>query len=242
MPEAIPLVVLGASAFGELASLLRDIHAAPTGPRYRVVTLLDDDASRHGTTVHGAGVAGGLDRWVDYPEAAFVFLIGSHRSRIARRALLTRLAIPVERFVTLRHPSSVVFVGAEIGRGCLLYSGTVVFNDSVIEDFVLLLPNSVVGAGCLVAECALIASSVSMGSGTRVGPCCHIGAGAVINEGIELGAGSQVAMASFVVRSLPDGALCMGNPAQALSKVAVPDAVLAAWRDHPRRGRREVAP
>lgn len=229
------LVVLGASAYGEAGSLIRDINAASAAPAHEVVALLDDDPALHGTQVHGVEVVGGLDRWVEFPDAGLVFLIGSHRSRILRRALLQRLAIPTERFVTLVHPSAVLFEGARVGRGCLLYSGVVVFNDTALEDFVLVLPNSVIGAKSIVAECALVASSVSMGSGVRVGPCSHVGAGAVVAEGIELGAGSQVAMASFVVRPLADGVMCMGNPAQALSRTAIPEELAALWRDHPCR-------
>ena len=151
MLEPAQLVVLGASAFGEAASLLRDINASEGGPRYKVVALLDDNDGLHGTEIQGVPVAGGLDRWADYPGSSFVFLIGSHRSRIQRRSILQRLNIPRERFATLIHPTAVVFEGAQIGRGCLLYSGVVVFNDSVLEDFVLILPNSVVGAHCTVA-------------------------------------------------------------------------------------------
>jgi sugar O-acyltransferase (sialic acid O-acetyltransferase NeuD family) len=231
----IPLVILGASAFGEAASLLRDINAGRTVDAFRVVAILDDDTTTHGTTVHDAPVVGALERWVDFPDASFVFLIGSHRTRVVRRSILSRLGIPTERFVSLIHPAAVLFEGAQVGAGCLIYSGAVIFNDTILEDFVLVLPNSVVGAACTIAECALIASSVSIGSGVRIGPCSHIGAGAVINEGIELGAGSQVAMASFVVRPLPDGAFCMGNPAQSLTKIEIPRELSDLWRNHPSR-------
>lgn len=232
MPAPTQLVILGASAFGEAASLLRDINAASEEPRYEVVALLDDNVDAHGTTVHGVRVAGSLAAWSDYADAKFVFLIGSHRSRVIRRDILARLAIPRERFVTLVHPTANLFGGVTLGVGCLIYSGAVVFNDTSIEDFVLVLPNSVIGAFGTVATCSLIASSVSIGSNVRVGPCVHIGAGAVVNEGIELGAGAQVAMASFCVRSLPNGVFCMGNPAQALSKIDIPDALAETWRTH----------
>ncbi len=235
MSAPTQLVVLGASAYGEAASLIRDINAAQDDPVFEVVALLDDNTEAHGTSVHGVSVAGGLDLWTDYPGAQFVFLIGSHRSRVIRRDILARLKIPRERFATLVHPTANLFGGVSIGAGSLLYSGSVVFNDTVLEDFVLVLPNSVIGAHGTVAEYSLIASSVSIGSGVRIGPCVHVGAGAVVNEGIELGAGSQVAMAAFCVRNLPDGVFCMGNPAQALSKMDIPEALAESWRSHPCR-------
>ncbi|MFT6396319.1 MAG: sugar O-acyltransferase (sialic acid O-acetyltransferase NeuD family) [Bradymonadia bacterium] len=235
MIETTSLVILGASAFGEVASLIRDINDAAQRPVYEVIALLDDNAETHGSTVHGVHVSGQLSNWLDYPDAKFVFLIGSHRSRVIRRDIVTRLGIPRDRFVTLVHPTANVFGGASIGVGCLLYSGTVIFNDTAIEDFVLVLPNSVIGAFGTIAEFSLIASSVSVGSNVRIGPCVHIGAGAAVNEGVVLGAGSQVAMAGFCARNLPDGAFCIGNPAQAVSKIDIPEALAETWRNHPCR-------
>jgi len=56
-PEASPVLVLGAGA--SASALLRDLASSN---RWRAVALLDDDARKHGGTIHNVKVLGALDR------------------------------------------------------------------------------------------------------------------------------------------------------------------------------------
>src|SRR6185295_16860918 len=56
-PEADPVVVLGAGA--SATALLRDLAQSS---QWRVVALLDDDARKHGGTIHDVKVLGALER------------------------------------------------------------------------------------------------------------------------------------------------------------------------------------
>jgi FlaA1/EpsC-like NDP-sugar epimerase len=56
-PEATPVLVLGAG--GTAAGLLKDLSASP---RWRVVGLLDDDATKRGSEVIGVKVYGRVDQ------------------------------------------------------------------------------------------------------------------------------------------------------------------------------------
>lgn len=229
------LVVLGATAFGEIVTILHDINTTSREVQYEVVALLDDDPEMHGQVIHGVPVKGNLASWRKYSNSSFVFLIGSHRNRLVRRKILQRIGIPRERFVTLIHPSAKLFAGTKVGRGCIIHPGVVIFNDTIVEDFVLLLPNSVIGAYCTVCEGALITTLVSTGSATTIGPYAHVGSGAVIGENIEIGAACQVAMGSFVGKSIESGVTCLGNPARTICKLEVPNDLLEEWKSKPCR-------
>ena len=56
-PQATPVLVLGAGLAA--SGLLRDLAASP---QWRVVGMLDDDAKKHGASVSGVKIYGGIDR------------------------------------------------------------------------------------------------------------------------------------------------------------------------------------
>jgi sugar O-acyltransferase (sialic acid O-acetyltransferase NeuD family) len=227
MAKASPLLILGATGFPEVAQVIRD--AGKVGPAYEVIGILDDDESLHGSTVEGVKVFGPLDTVRLHPSAYLLLAIGSHRSRITRYQILERLHVERERFATIVHPSAVVYPSAKIGKGCVVYPGAAVFHRATLADHVLVLPNTIVGVGTTICEGAMLTSLVSTTANVFVGPYSHLGTLSAIAEGVKIGPGAQVGMGSVVLRDLPAGCFCLGNPAKVIGKIDVPPGVLAIW-------------
>lgn len=223
------LIFLGASAFAEVSEVVSDINQIE--PVYKIVGILDDNITLHGTTVAGYQVFGGLDRAQEYrdKDVSFILCIGSYKTRLIRHKIICRLGLPRERFATLIHPGAKIYSSSTIGAGCIIHSGAFIFNDSAIEDFVIVNPNTVIGSKNLLCEGALITSMVSTASGVIIGSYSHIGTGSTIGEFVRIGPGAQVGMGSLVLKNVPPGVFCFGNPLRFLDKVSVPVELLERW-------------
>ena len=222
------LIFLGASAFPELSEIVRDInHVEPT---YEIAGILDDNLSLHGTSVEGFSVLGPLEQVHKHEDALFVLGIGSYRTRLVRYEVLRRLNLPKERYATLIHPAAKIYSSATVGLGCIIHSGALVFNNSVLEDFVVVYPNTVIGAKNLICEGALITSMVTTTSKVIIGSYSHLGTASSVAEFVMIGPGAQVGMGTLVAKDVPPGVFCMGNPLRFLDRAEVPDELLERWK------------
>jgi carbonic anhydrase/acetyltransferase-like protein (isoleucine patch superfamily) len=225
------LVVLGASnAFWEIHELVQDVNER--APRYRIIAVLDDDSAAWGRSIAGVPVAGSLESARDYPdEVGFVFGIGSYRTRLARRAILSRVALPDERFVTLVHPTAKVFSTAAVAHGCIIHYGTVIFGQTTLEPFVIVSATSVIATNNLLGRGALVGSGVITAHRAAIGCYAHIGQGTLIGERCEVGPGAQIGMGGVVLQHVKAGAFGIGNPLRFIDRVEVPAEIAAEWQD-----------
>lgn len=216
------LVFLGAStAFYEVVAMIDAANAIQ--PKYKVVALLDDNAATHGKDMRGVPVVGPLDRHRDYPEADFVFAIGSLKTRLIRHQIMGRLGIPESRFATIIHPSAVVDPSATVGPGCIVHPGSAIGNDAVLEPFSILAVNSAVGPYATLERYSMVTSLVAVLSSARIGRSAFVGSCSCVTEGVRVGRGSMIGAGTVVSRDVPDGVLMLGNPARQLNKFDVPE-------------------
>jgi sugar O-acyltransferase (sialic acid O-acetyltransferase NeuD family) len=220
----IPLILFGATAFPEIKQVISDINASRD--TFSIRGILDDNEKLFKTEVGGVPVLGKLEEAHHFSDCSFVMAIGSYRSRLVRAQILQRLSLPPERFPSLIHPLAKIYETARIGYGCIVYPGVVIFAKSTIGNFVIILPNTVVGVENTVEEGALITSLVSTTSGVRIGAYAHLGTACCVAEGIHIGRGAQVGMGSVVLRDVPDGGFCLGNPARIIQQDTLPPELL----------------
>ena len=222
------LIFLGASAFTEISEIVRDINHVE--PKYEIAGILDDNSSLHGSSVEGSPVLGSLEQVHRHEDATFVLGIGSYRTRLIRYQILRRLNLPRERFATLIHPAAKIYSSATVAQGCIVHAGALIFNNSVLEDFVMVYPNTVIGARNLLCEGALVTSMVTTTSNVIIGSYSHLGTGSSVAESVKIGPGAQVGMGSLVMKDIPPGVFCLGNPLRFLAKAEVPDELLERWK------------
>ena len=222
------MVFLGAStAFQEISELINDINE--NDDRYKIVAILDDNPDLHGRQMGGVEVAGGLDLVHRYPDANFVFGIGSHRTRLQRHEILERLGLSDDRYVTLIHPAAKVYRSATVGAGCIIHAGAVIGNDTVLDPFAIVAFNSAIGPFVRIRRCAMVTTLVVVLSGADIGAGAFIGAGSCLADGIRIGPGAMIGLGTNVFRNVGTGAYVLGNPARELYRVDVPDVLMLDW-------------
>ncbi|MBN2293918.1 MAG: hypothetical protein JXM70_15940 [Pirellulales bacterium] len=223
------LVFLGATAFCEIAEIVRDINRIE--PTYSIRAILDDNPDLHGTMVEGTPVVGPLEECRRFPDARIVMGIGSYKTRMVRHAIIERLGLPEDRYATLIHPTAKIYPTVEIGAGCIVQCGAVIAADTVLEPFAHVLFNSFVGVGNRICRGALLTSLVSTAGGVTVGHYAHLGTTSSVAENRTIAAGAQVAMGSVVIRDVPLGAFVLGNPARRLRSEKVDESIVRMWEN-----------
>ena len=185
--------------------------------------FVDDDVARHGATVGGLPVLGGL-AWLTARvaegagEAPLVALLALSTPQ-ATRALAERLGGAGVRFATALHPSVILGAGTTVGDGAVIGAGVVVAYDTAIGRHATINLNATVGHDCLVGDCATIAPGVNIAGRVTLGEGVLIQTNATVVPGLTLGAWARIGPGAVVLKDVPPGELWFGNPARRMPEL-----------------------
>lgn len=211
MQELKPIIIIGAGGLGrEVAWLLEDINKAK--PEWDLIGFLDD--SKEGQTVEAYMILGKINKIYTLNPSPYVVIAIADTQ--ARFKLATDLMANNIKLATLIHPSliksdyvkidegSIICSGnifttnVSIGKHCIINPGCFIGHDTVLEDFVSLMPS------------ANIAGDVKVGIGAYFGL-----SSSVINK-ISIGAWSVIGAGAVVINDIPDNVTVVGVPAKVI--------------------------
>lgn len=202
-----PLAIYGASWHGrEVLQIALDANV------YVGQGCFLDDRVEHGMKK--------LDRMPLCPSslAKLPEFIGAHRFVIAIGDNATRLRIGRHilnlggEVITIIHPTALVWDGASVDIGTVIFPHAIVSVDAKVGQFCIVNKNATVGHGA-VMEDGSSAADVSAFSG-RLGTESFMGLHAVAIPGVDIGARCTVGASAVCIRSVPDDATVVGNPAR----------------------------
>lgn len=119
-------------------------------------------------------------------------------------------------FLTLIHPTTLVNSNAQLGKGCLIDSFSVIGADTKIGDFVVIGVGVVVGHDVNIGNWSRIDGHVTLVGGIAVGEEVCVHTGAIINYKVQVEDRACVGAGSFVIRRVKETTTVYGNPAKRL--------------------------
>jgi sugar O-acyltransferase (sialic acid O-acetyltransferase NeuD family) len=216
MPALSRIVILGTGGNSiDILDLIQDLNGAAVG-QYECVGFLDDNRAIWGSAFQGVPVRGPLSLAAELSDCVFVNGIGSPASFRRKEALIASTRMPVDRFITLVHPTAVVSRSARLGFGVVLFPHVTIASNARVGHHVIVLPSSIVSHDVSIGDYTCVAGGVAISGSVRVGRSCYLGTGSQIIGGAEIGDGALVGMGSVVIRNVPRHAIVAGNPARVL--------------------------
>jgi sugar O-acyltransferase (sialic acid O-acetyltransferase NeuD family) len=211
------LVIVGAGGFARETA-----QAVADAGEFTLLGHLDDNAALHGTEVDGVPVLGGCDLVRELPNARVVVCVGNPRDYAARARLVHRLALPVERYATVVHPTAAVSATSRIGPGSVLLAHCALTAAVRVGAHVAVMPHVVLTHDDVVEDFATLTSGVRLGGSARLERGAYVGSGALVREGTTIGAWSLIGMGSAVLGDVPPGEVWVGSPARRLRAADAP--------------------
>ena len=142
----------------------------------------------------------------------FIFQMYDIQNMLKTIEFKDSLGIPKDRFCTFIHPSCMIARSATIGVGTIILSNTVVNSKAKIGDFNSIMTGVTIGHDAKVGDYNLIATQAVVAN-IVMGDRNFIGINATTNNKITIGDDCMIGMASNVVKDVPSGTKCFGNPA-----------------------------
>jgi len=190
------------------------LHSKSAGRCIELIGFLNDEF-KPGLQIYGFPVLGRLDDWHtlddDIVFAWALQRVGAMPTRVRRNR---GLAIPENRWTSVRHPNSVVASSVEVGIGSFIASFATVQPMARIGRFASLRAGASVGHHAVVEDHAYVGPNATLCGYAVLCEGATLGPNAVILERMTVGSYAVVGIGAAVTRNIDARTIVMGNPAR----------------------------
>lgn len=152
-------------------------------------------------------------KYKDDKEVTFIFQSYDIRSMQETIDFKDSLGIPMDRYCTFIHPSCMISRSASVGIGTVILAHTVLNPKAKVGQFNSIMSGVTIGHDADIGNYNLIATQAVVAN-LKMGDRNFIGINATTNNKINIGDDCMIGMASNVVKDVPSGTKCFGNPAR----------------------------
>lgn len=205
-----PVFVFGASGHAKVV-----IDAIEKQGQYHIVFLVDDNPRVWKTDFYGYRVIGGKQELLSAHDGICggIVAIGDNRARSSVASWLTENGV---KLVSAVHPSAQLGRGVVMGSGTVVMAGAVVNSDTRIGNNVIVNTRSSIDHDCTIGDGVHIAPGATLCGTVSVGNGTFVGAGSTIIPNLTIGANVLVGAGAAVIRNIPDGSTALGVPSKTI--------------------------
>lgn len=215
------LIIIGGMGNGTVvASTVEDLNSL--GKQCNILGFLNDYETE---PINGYPVLGKIDYTTVQELLAdgnnyFIWTLTSTKLNFNFLPRLTNLKIPLERFVTVVHPSAVISKFAKkIGRGVCLHPFVSVGPNVTIGNHVQIYAQSLIGHNSTLDDHTYIANNACVGAHVHLKKGAYLGTNCCLIEDITVGEWALIGMGAVVLKDVPAYTKVVGNPARVIGKV-----------------------
>ena len=206
------IVIYGAGGFGRETSLL--IHQINSkSPTWNVIGYCDD-GKETGERIDKRTVLGGMSYLKESKEELSVVLAIADPA--TRENIRKQLSNPRLKFPTVVHPSVEISESCSIGEGSIICAGAIMTVDISIGAFSIVNLCCTLGHDSVLQDYVSLMPAANISGNVTIGRCTYIGAGAIVLQGISIGEYSVVGAGAVVNKSFENNKRIMGVPARSI--------------------------
>lgn len=205
------LLIIGAGSVGKFVAYNIN-HFIQS---FEIIGFLDDDVSKHDTVIAGFIVLGSVDKLPEYSGKDIAIVWGIAFPTIKKK-LFNRYQNLSFSFPNFISKNSWVSEEVIFGKGCIVYPGTTINYETVINDFVVINMNCSLGHNCFINAFSSLAPGVNLGGNTTVGNCVEVGIGASTIQGIIIEDNAIIGGQAMVVSNICHADIVVGIPAKSI--------------------------
>ncbi|RJF68974.1 acetyltransferase [Deinococcus cavernae] len=198
----------------------REIHATVEAlddmapGEYEFLGWLDGNEQKHGASIRGLPVLGGVEWLADHPEVEVMVGIGAPAVR--RRVIQQIMAAGHAAFATLISPHARMGSRVTVGRGVYVAPGAICTTEIRVGDFAHINTGALLSHDVQVGEYAMISPRAALAGNVTVGAGTDVGLNASVIQGQTIGAWSVVGAQAMVRSDLPANCVAVGVPAKVI--------------------------
>jgi sugar O-acyltransferase (sialic acid O-acetyltransferase NeuD family) len=207
----VKIAIVGAGGFGrEVKMLIDQINAV--NKQYDIIGFYDD-AKPKNQVINGLPVLGTIeDINTISEETAVVLGLGNP---IYKSKAISIISNPNIFYPTLIHPS--VIIGNDevnIEKGTVICAGTIITCNIKIKSFVTINLACTIGHDSILNDFVSLMPSVNISGECAIQEGVYIGTGAKIINQLEIGKNTVIGAGAVVSKSLPENCTAVGIPAK----------------------------
>lgn len=199
------LIIIGASGHGKV---IADIAIKN---EYEILGFLDDNDTIQ--NILGFPVLGKIDEASKYQEnCEFIIAIGLNtiRKKIAEQYDL--------KWATLIHPSAVIGMDVQIGKGSVVMANAVIDSSSKIGKHCIVNTGAIIEHDNVLADYVHVSPNAALAGTIHVGEEVHIGIGACVKNNLTITNEVVVGAGAVVVKDICVKGVYIGVPARRMGQ------------------------
>mgnify|MGYP003420067889 FL=1 len=206
------IAIIGAGGFGrEVKMLIDQINAVEN--KYEFIGYYDD-LKEKGTLINGFPVLGKVS---DLNSVANELLVALALGKPEyKKNVLTLINNPMILFETLIHPS--VLIGNEvlIGKGSVICAGNIITCNIEINNYVTINLACTIGHDTILEDFVSLMPGINVSGEVILKEAVYVGTGATIINQVEIGKNATIGAGAVVSKSIPANCTAVGVPAKPL--------------------------
>lgn len=183
---------------------------------FKIIAILDDKHKelKLEHDVFRGPVSSAQNFYIKNINIKFFVAIGNNE---IRKAIVSKLGLPQESYITLIHQTAVVSPTATIGYGSVIMANAVISSDAIVGNHAIVNTGAIIEHDNVIEDYVHAAPKATLTGSVKVLEGAMIGAGATVIPGKCIGEWAVIGAGSTVIRDIPARCTAVGAPAKIIN-------------------------